>query len=401
MGLDWKRLFRFELEHHESFGLDIGSSEIKLIKMRKNGSGYAVTAAGIAAIAAGEDSKNRREINTVRAIRGCLESAGIQTQLAVCSVCGPEVAVRHFKFPLLPPNEIEGAVLLEAEQVCPFNVHDGPVDYQLIPNGADSVTGILVAATNKLIKSKVQLAKNASLDCVLMDIDGLALLNCLSEYEKGSHFAKKSPKRGSRKNNAGSVGSKTPEPSAPLLAQTSDGAGRTTTAILNVGGDYTTLAIMGKNMPFIRDMPYASNDIVKHIAVENNISTERTWNILRGTGFQPVLGQDGQATPTEPPITLGDSLEKACQKAIADVAETLRYYTAQEKSAIVEKIFVCGDFAPVEGFVELLDSRLPAKASVWNPFDKIRCDAGRLCENTLQKNGPAMAVAAGLAMREI
>ncbi|MBA7644844.1 hypothetical protein ES703_52591 [subsurface metagenome] len=375
MDSDWKRLFRFELEHHDVFGLDIGSSEVKLIQLRKNGTGYAVTAAGIAAIAAGEDGKNHREINTVRAIRVCLESAGIQTRLAVCSVCGPEVAVRHFKFPPLPLQEIEGAVLLEAEQICPFNVHDGPVDYQLIPNGADSVSGILVAATNKLIKSKVQLAKNASLDCALMDVDGLALLNCLSEYEKP---------------NAGSVGSKTPESSAPLTAGTSDGTGRTTTAILNVGGTYTTLAIMGENMPFIRDMPYASNDIVKHIAVENDISTERTWKILFG-----------REDTKEPPITLGDSLEKACQKPIDDVSETLRYYTAQEKSAIVEKIFVCGDFAPVKGFVELLDSRLPAKASVWNPFDKIPCDAGRLCEDTLQKNGPAMAVAAGLAMREI
>ncbi len=375
MDLDWKRLFRLELEHHEVFGLDIGSSEVKLIQMRKNSIGYAVTAAGIAAIAAGEDSKNRGEINTVRAIRECLESTGIQTQLAVCSICGPEVAVRHFKFPPLPPQEIEGAVLLEAEQVCPFNVHDGPVDYQLIPNGADSVSGILVATTNKLIKSKVQLAKNASLDCVLMDVDGLALLNCLSEYEKG---------------HTGSAGSKTPEPSTPLMARTSNGASRTTTAILNVGGAYTTLAIMGENMPFIRDMAYASNDIVRQIAVENDISTERTWKILLG-----------RKEPTKLPITLGDSLEKACQKLIADVTETLRYYTAQEKSAIVEKIFVCGDFAPVEGFVELLDSRLPAKASVWNPFDKIRCDAGRLCEDILQKNGPAMAVAAGLAMREI
>ena len=375
MDLDWKRTFRLEFEHHEVFGLDIGSSEVKLIKMRKNGTSYAVTAAGIAPIGAGEDSKNRREINTIRAIRECLESAGIQTQLAVCSVCGPEVAVRHFKFPPLPPEEIEGAVLLEAEQVCPFNVHDGPVDYQVIPDGEDSVTGILVATTNKLIKNKVQLAKNASLDCVLMDVDGLALLNCLSKYEKG---------------HTGSAGSKTPEPSTPLMARTSNEAGRTTTAILNVGGAYTTLAIMGENMPFIRDMAYASNDIVKHIAVENDISTERTWKILFG-----------REDPTEPPITLGDSLEKACQKPIADVTETLRYYTAQEKSAIVEKIFVCGDFAPVKGFVELLDSRLPAKVSVWNPFDKIRTEGGRLCEDILQKNGPAMAVAAGLAMREI
>jgi Tfp pilus assembly PilM family ATPase len=93
-------------------------------------------------------------------------------------------------------------------------------------------------------------------------------------------------------------------------------------------------------------------------------------------------------------------LEKYCRKLIVDVTETLRYYTAQEKSAVVEKIFVCG-FTPVKGFVELLDSRLPARTVLWNPFDKIPCDGDQNCRDVLKKNGPAMAVAAGLAMRSI
>ena len=100
-------------------------------------------------------------------------------------------------------------------------------------------------------------------------------------------------------------------------------------------------------------------------------------------------------------MDIGESLAKACHKLIVDVTDTLRYYAAQEKSTAVEKIFVCGGFALVKGFVELLDNQLPAKAVLWNPFDKIRCDAGQNYRDILQKNGPAMAVAAGLAMRSI
>jgi Tfp pilus assembly PilM family ATPase len=81
--------------------------------------------------------------------------------------------------------------------------------------------------------------------------------------------------------------------------------------------------------------------------------------------------------------------------------ETLRYYAAQPESNFVEKIFVCGGFAAVKGFVELLDKRLPAKVVLWNPFEKISCVGGRSCEKTLKEDGPAMAVAAGLAMRSI
>jgi len=351
MKLDWKRSFKFELEERRVLALDIGSSAVKIVQMDKYNGGYAVTAAGTVEIAASKDNNNQREINTTRAIRECLESTGIRTRMAVCGVSGPEVAVRYFKFPSLPPEEIEGAVTLEAAQVCPFNVEDGAVDYQLIPYDENDVTGILVAATNKVIKNKVQLAKNASLDCVLMDIEGLALLNCLNEYEK-------------RK------------------------AGRTT-VVLNVGDSFTTLAIMSDNgLPFIRDMAYAGDGIVEEIATENNVSTESIKKILSGDSMEAQL-------------ELGDSLERACERLIADVTETLRYYAAQEKSAIVEKIFVCGGFALVRGFVEVLDKELGATTVLWNPFDKMRCDAGRFCEDMLAKRGPAMTVAAGLAMRSI
>jgi type IV pilus assembly protein PilM len=350
MNWDWKQLFR--VEETQVLGLDIGSTSVKMVQMRKDDTGCVVTAAGIADIANGaEDNQRQREVNTVRAIRECFQSSGAQTQLAVCGVCGSEVAVRYFKFPLLPPEEVEGAVLLEAAQVCPFSIDDSAVDYQLIPNGENSICGVLVAATNKLIEKKMQLASHGSFNCVLMDVDGLALLNCFSEYEKAE-------------------------------------AGQTT-AILSVGSSYATLAIMGANaLPFIRDIAYAGEAIIKEIAAEKDVSTE----VVKKALFDSEGGAE---------IELGDSLERACQKLIVDVTETLRYYTAQEKSTTVEKIFVCDGFALARGFVELLDSHLPAKVMLWNPFDRIHCDAGQDCHDILQKKGPAMAVAAGLAMRSI
>ena len=348
--------------------MDIGSSSAKIIELRRDDAGYAVTAAGIVDIAASDDDKNRRETNTIMAIRDCLQSSGTATRLAVCGVSGPEVAVRDFKFPRLPTEEIEGAVMLEAAQVCPFNVDDASVDYQLmgvpksekerlgsLPDGEDKTRGVLVAATNRLIKSKKQLAKTAYLNCALMDVDGLALLNCFSECEK------------------------------PEVGQT--------TAVLNVGSSYTTLGIVGdNNLPFIRDMAYAGDDIVREIAAEEKLRPETVSKILSGTEDSTVAH-----------LELHDSLEKACWKLIVDVTETLRYYSAQEKSTTVEKIFVCGGFALVKGFVELLNSRLPAEVSVWNPFGKIPCDAGTAVavREILAERGTAMAVAAGLAMREI
>jgi type IV pilus assembly protein PilM len=355
MNLQGKFPFKLGFEKREVMGLDIGSSQVKLIQLRKNNGGYAVTAAGVSGIAASEGDDNHRRINTISAIRQCLDLTGVKTEMAVCGISGPEVAIRDFEFPPLPSEEIEAAVSLEASQVCPFNAGDSAVDHQLISGGDDKTRGVLVAATNALIKSKIQLVKEAYLKCVLMDVDGLALLNCFNE-----------------------LGSECKKPQT----------GRTT-AILNVGGSCTTLAIMGDDgWPFIRDITYAGDDIVKRLATENDMSTEAIKGILSG---------DSPA----PQIELHDSLKKACQKLIIDVAETLRFYAAQEKSTLIDKIYVCGGFALARGFVELLSSQLPVEAVLWNPFDKMRCNTGQRHKDILTQTGPAMAVAAGLAMRSI
>ena len=340
------------------FGLDIGSSEVKLLQLRKHGHNYRVVAAATAGIEAGEGDHGDSGPEIFRAINRCLGAASGQTQFAVCGVCGPEVAVRCFQFPSLLANEIQGAVLLEAAQVCPFNVDASTVDYQLIPNGDGDARGVMVAATNEIIRGKKELMQSTALKCVLVDVDGLALLNC---YE-------------------GLCGD--------LLKKDNRGA---TTAILNVGSSFTTLAIHGGNgLPFIRDVSYAGKGIAEQTATETNMSVRAVQDILAGR-----KSCDGDEE------RFNSSFGRACERLIGDVAETLRYYLAKEKSATVEKVLVCGGFASAKGFVELLDSGLPYKVELWNPLENVRCEADSHWADVVATKGPAMAVAAGLAMRSI
>jgi type IV pilus assembly protein PilM len=350
--VNWTRSHKFGKD--TVLGLDIGSSVVKMIALSKSDAGYSATAAGIAAIAPAEENNGNVRANTVKAIRECFGQAGVKTKFAVCGVSGPDVAVRDFEFPSLSDEEIEAAVLLEAAQVCPFNAADSAISYQVMPNGNDKTTGVLVAATNTLVQSKTELVRKAGLKCVLMDVDGLALLNGFNG----------------------------------LADQSERPAAGRTVAVLNVGASHTTLAVMDKNgWPFIRDMTYAGDDIIAQVAAQSNASIETVRGILFG---------DAAAE-----LDLHDNLEKACQRLITDVGETLRYYVAQAQSATVEKLFVCGGFALARGFVELLNNRLGTRAVLWNPFETVHCGASQRCEDILAKSGPAMVVAAGLAMRSI
>jgi type IV pilus assembly protein PilM len=359
--LNWKRLLG--LKFGDLLGLDIGSSSVKLVQFARSGGEYETVAAGKVRIEAeGDKNLQAAEIRTVRAITDCYQQAGIANRYAVCSVCGPDVAVRYFKFPLIPAEELASAVALEAEQVCPFSMEDSVLDYQIIPDGGESIHGVLVAATNKVIRHKEKMMKEASLNPVMMDVDGLALLNCLSKY--------------------------------------GDCESNQAMAVLNVGSIYSTLVIAGeKCVPFVRDTSHAGTSVIKNLVQKTGLSRKELDEILFGdeSGYGPEK-DDGR---TESRKLVENSLEEACQDLIEDVTGTLRFYSAQRKTLFVEKIFVCGGFARACGFIDILDKNLPAQAVLWNPFDKIPCRADNACKVLLKKEGPSLAVAAGLAMRSI
>ncbi|MCJ7654547.1 MAG: pilus assembly protein PilM, partial [Dehalococcoidia bacterium] len=58
MNLGWKRLLN--LEETQVLGLDIGSSAVRIVQLRKDDAGYVVTAAGIADIANGTETNHKQ-----------------------------------------------------------------------------------------------------------------------------------------------------------------------------------------------------------------------------------------------------------------------------------------------------------------------------------------------------
>jgi Tfp pilus assembly PilM family ATPase len=187
---------------------------------------------------------------------------------------------------------------------------------------------------------------------VLIDVDGLALLNCLE--------------------NCGS--------------QTTNGK----IAIINVGGSFTTLAITdNNNLPFIRDIGYAGNDIVSNLSSQFDVEP----GIIHKNLFGAVNSADDR-------LNIKNALPYACQRLIEDVSESLRYYSANEK-VLVDQIYVSGGFAVVDGFVELFKRSFTANVQLWNPFETFADRVPSYLSDFLEKQGASMAVAAGLAMRTI
>ena len=346
-----------ELGRKEVVGIDIGSHSVKVVQLRRAHKGWSVHAGAIVEIGdKGTDSPGKKEANTLRAILTSLRLAGVKTNHAVCSLGGYDVAIRNFDFPHLPDDEMETAVLLEARQVCYFSTIDIAVDYNIVDRTKGRAKGYLVATTNKLLRNRLRLIKKARLNCTLMDADALALLNCFTEVEKpGKEHG---------------------------------------TAILNIGNNHTTMVIESNGgWPFVRNLNYNGDEVVKQIAEDSDISIEQVKKII-------AEGTEAQRED------IHNSLARTSEKLASDIEKTLLYYSTQENSFDIENILVCGGFAQFDDLVKFLNNRLPINIKLWNPFEKMRCvihhnHKGVLLKNVVKKNGPAMTIAAGLAMRSV
>lgn len=347
----------------EMIGLDIGSSAVKVAIVRRKSGRFTVTRLAENVIDDGDQPGPDNREKTATAIWRCLTALQATDNDVVCGLSGPEVTVRTFSLPGLRRAEIAAAVRLEAVQVCPFNIDDSMVDYQLLSAGptADAVfrpkkkdvvntTGILAAATKSAIKRNLQLTEMGHGKCALMDVDGLALLNCIVACN-AKHKGK-------------------------------------TVLVLNVGSSYTNLAILPDSMlPLVRDIQYAGSAIIAQVCTDTGLTNEAVAKALAEPAGQSKSDQN-----------IRDSFKKACAKLANDVMDTIRYYTTQQQNNPIEEIYLCGGFAQTAGLIDVLTSLLPGSIRLWDPLAALPCSRA-VRKSSHAKSGPAFAVALGLAMR--
>ncbi len=347
----------------ELVGLDIGSTSVKLIQLIKDSGGYTVSVAVQEPIDLNAEADKDRRDDVIAAVKKCLKKANLNSPNVVCGIAGPEVVVRGFKFPPLPEAAIDRAVRMEAQQVCPFDSKNMVLDYQLIENPdvtaeqeATKVaprSGLMVACTENAVKENTDILTEAGAKPLLVDSSAVALLNCYNELDM--------------------LGAKG------------------TVALIDIGEDLTNVIVYGADgLPFVRNLNNAGKQVVQRISRELQISDDEVRQALSGQGDSDEMQNK---------ILL--ALNNAIRSLAMAINETLRFYSFQEETSEVEKVYLCGGFSMIGTFVEFLSDAMPVETQTLNPFDTMRCDAGDEGNELIKINGPGLALAAGLAMRTI
>lgn len=166
--------------------LEISTTAVKLLGLtgRKNKEFEVVHASRSA-----YDSKGA----LAETLKRSIAAAGLQGVPVATSVWASTMILRKISLPKLKPNEILGALQLEADKYVPFGLDECVLDHFLFPPDPQGLKAdvMLVAAKKDLILERCRLLEDAGLKLLFMDIHPAALVNWLllrkPEAAKGVH----------------------------------------------------------------------------------------------------------------------------------------------------------------------------------------------------------------------
>jgi type IV pilus assembly protein PilM len=336
-------------------GLDIGSSMIKAAKMSWRGKQYFLENYSLEPIEEGAiqsgEIKNPSGLAqaALRAVRRC------DPHLREVVIALPNYSILSdvLTMDARPEKEMREAVLVEAQQVSPFDMTDVELDYAILSRDetAKKMKVLMVVAKNDIILSYVDFLGEAGLRPTVVDVDVFALTNVFHlNYDLEKYHS---------------------------------------CVLLNIGSENTVAAFVHNGIYHSsRDISVAGTTFMRELKLLPGMNEELARGIVQGK------------IPADLDLpAVRDVLNSASKEFAGAVDVALSYLQSSDAIEKLDLIVLSGGYAWIPGLINVLEMRTGTEVMVLDPFINIKYDES-LMENTDAKRvGNLLAVAMGLATR--
>ncbi len=334
-------------------GLDIGSSSIKAVELKKSRNGVEVAHMAMEPLSSDivVDSMIVDSGSVASAITKIFTESGIKTRAVATSVSGHSVIVKRIPMSSMSDQELAGVIQTEAAQHIPFDISDVSIDYQILnDNGGGTMDVLLVAVKKDKILNYTNVLSLAGKSPAVVDIDAFALQNC---YEYNYQ----------------------PGPGA-------------TVALLNLGASVMNINIVKGTTPlFTRDVSVGGHQYTDSLQKELDLSFDDAESLKLGNKVGTV-SEDAKM-----PI-----LQQVTEIIVLEIQKTFDFFRATATGEHIERIYLAGGSSQVPGLIEGLRQEFSLPVEILNPFQRIEPPLGTGAD-LADKNAGQMAVAVGLALR--
>ena len=312
-------------------GLDIGSSSIKAVELKKSRNGVEVAHMAMEPLSSDivVDSMIVDSGSVASAITKIFTESGIKSRAVATSVSGHSVIVKRIPMSTMSDQELAGVIQTEAAQHIPFDISDVSIDYQILnDNGGATMDVLLVAVKKDKILNYTNVLSLAGKAPAVVDIDAFALQNC---YEYNYQ----------------------PGPGA-------------TVALLNLGASVMNINIVKGATPlFTRDVSVGGHQYTDSLQKELDLSFDDAESLKLGHKVGTV-SEDAKM-----PI-----LQQVTEIIVLEIQKTFDFFRATATGEHIERIYLAGGSSQVPGLIEALRQEFSLPVEILNPFQRIEPPLG-------------------------
>jgi len=372
-------------------GLDVGSSMVKAVELRRSGTKIELVRAGVAEVYPGGDrsAAGNADIYQLKtaAIRRALQNGKIAAKHSVSAVSGESIIVRYIQLPNMPEAELKNALRWEAEEYIPFSIDEVNLDSVVL--GASSVEGkvdvLLVSARKDLVAEHVQLVRSADLTPVVVDVEGFAFLNCFEvNYQP---------------------------------------ARQDCICLVHMGADVTNINVyVGNTSRFSRDISIAGNAVTVAIMQKCGVPWVEAERLKRAVGLAPpekeddteggenelistIRGTVQRITGSDlgddsPEATASKAIQNVVNQMVSEIRRSIQFFEGQSGGTTVQRVVIGGGSSTLKNLPQFLSSELDISTEVFDPLRSIT--VGREVDQTIVDNHRAqLGASIGLALRKV
>ena len=339
-------------------GLDIGATAVRAAELHGGDAPVVVRAAQVplpeGAVEAGEI---RQPEIVSEAIRELWTRGGFKSRQVYMGVGNQRVVVREIALPWLPEKELRASLGFQAQEFIPMPVEEAVLDFDPLgefeQEGRRMLRLILVAAQRTMVNTVVDVALAAKLEPVGVDLVPFAMARAVGMPEVGM--------------------------------EDEEGGEE---AIVDIGATVTNILVHERGVTrFVRILPSGGRDITLAIARSFGVDDDVAERLKRGEVIEggPELEEVRRV-----------SMQRA-QNFVDEVRSSLEFYTAQTRGARIGRVLVIGGGSKLQGFLELLQERVPATIERGRVFRRAKSQLS-LSDEALAEAEPVLAVAVGLGI---
>ncbi|HIC22882.1 MAG TPA: type IV pilus assembly protein PilM [Planctomycetes bacterium] len=331
-------------------GLDIGSSEVKVVELTETADGLELTGFGWGRIPAPEET-----LDTVKAV---LRESGIRSRKVVTAVSGRSVVVRYIILPQLGDDELPETLRLEADKYIPFDRDEVCIDGQRLVDPCEETSdssemrSLLVAVKKDLLHDHIDQVQDLGLVPVAVDVDSFALGNSF-ELRNG-------------------IGVRSEDPDKAV-------------ALVDVGASKTNIHILRGNVSsFSREIYLGGSDLTEAISRREHLDEAEAEELK----CEPLGNEEMVATAVQPVL----------DEIAGEIQLSFDYFENQFDHR-VEEIFISGGASRTIGLQETFERFFDREVKTWDPLESIKVREDLVDVDVLNDHLIQLPIAIGLGSR--